>query len=147
MEISYKIPKGYIALILGIGIFIPLGAFGYIDDSFSQTTSAQWTSILMYLGAVLYFYITPRNKKIVASENDISVPKILFPPYTVKRCNWKDIVSYKVKYDENWNETLILKTKAGNIKIYSWLCFKDYELSFQSSSYEALYEYIEERLS
>lgn len=146
MEISYKIPKGYIALILGAGVFLLLGTFGYLDDSFKQTASAQWISLSVFFGAVLYFCITPRNRKIVASETGISVPNVLLPPYTTKRCHWKDVLSHRVKYDKNGNETLILKTRSGKIKIHSLLCFKDYEISSTSSSYETLYEYIKEQM-
>ena len=116
MEIPYKIPKAYIIFLLAIFSLFPLGTLGFLDDSFDQSEFSQWLSILIFLGTAFYFGITPRGMKIKVSEQGIAVPKILFPPYKMLECRWEDVLSYDVKYDKNGNETLILKTRAGNIK-------------------------------
>ncbi len=146
MEISYRIPKAYMVLAYVVGVVSLLGAFGYLDDSFQQTTYTQGLSLLIFFGAVIYFYFTPKDRKIVATETSISVPKILFPPYKTIRCRWKDIVSYRTKRDDHGNETLILTTRSGNIKINSLFCIKDPEVSYTLISYEALYVYIFEQI-
>jgi len=142
MAINYKIPIGYVLILLGLVVIFPLGTFGYLDDSFSQTAGARWFSIFCIVGPLIYFLITPRNKKIVVSEQGISVPRILFPPYSMKSCKWEDIISHKLSYDKKGSATLILKTKSGNIKIYGLLCFRNFEFAFKSRAFESVYYYI-----
>lgn len=138
---------GYIALLLGIGALFPLGAFGYLGDSFVQSVSTQRNSVLVFLVASIYLLLSPRNKQIIASGQGLLVPSILFPPYVDRTCKWSDIISHRVKYDKNGNETLILKTRSGNIKIHSLLCCKNFQISFHFGSYEDLYNYIEDNLT
>lgn len=147
MEVSYKIPKTHIILVLGLVALFPMGTFGYLDDSFSQTNDAKLISLLLFLGLALYFYVTPRDRKIIASSSGISVPRVFLPPYTTKTSSWEDIVGHKYKFHRNGTETLVLQTRSGNIKIHSLLFFRDYEFSFTASAYEEIQDYIFTMLS
>lgn len=125
---------------------MPLGAFGLLGDSFSQTPGARWTSSLLYLLAVFYFVVTPRNKNILATDMGILVPRIVFPPYKDRWLAWEDIYDLSVKYDRNGNGTLILHTRSGKAKIRSLFCFDQFEVALLPTSYIELYDYIAERV-
>lgn len=141
MEISYKIPIWYIIVALCLGAIFPLGSFGYLDDSFNQSEGVRWGTLLAFCGAALYFFITPRNKKIIVSESGISIPNILFPPYTVRHHQWKDVAIHDIRHHKG-SAVLILKTSYGYKKIYSLLCFRNFEFSLEPSSFYELHEYI-----
>ena len=141
MEISYKIPKAYMFIPLAIGIFYPLGTFGFIDNSFDQSTESRWFSLIAYLSALFYCYITPRDRKIIANEEGISVPRILLPPYTTKFLPWNEIIHFRERTPRGGN-IIVLKTKNDKIEIKSTLCFSDYEFARSPKAYDQLLDYI-----
>ena len=131
-------------IILGVGIFFPLGTFGFLGDSFSQSLESRWLSIVTYLGALIYFYITPRNRKIIANEEGISIPKMSFPPYTTKYFTWGEIVDFreKISFGNRAYRSIVLRTKNDKIEIKNTLCYSDYEFSRRPQAYNQLYDYI-----
>ena len=149
MEISYKIPKSSMFILLGIGIFYPLGTFGFLDDSFNQSPGSKLISVVAYLSVLIYFYITPRNRKIVADEEGISVPKILFPPYKEKYFKWSEIIEFREKtsFGNHAHKSIILRTNNDKFEIKNILCFSDYEFSRTPKAYDQLYDYIILRVS
>ncbi|WP_444956870.1 hypothetical protein [Microbulbifer sp. ZKSA002] len=147
MEISYKIPMGYIKLILLGSFVMVLGSFGYLGDSFNQTRSINVLSLWCFFGSVAYFLmVSPRNRKVIANDAGVYVPSIFLPFTSDASCKWDDILDYSFNYKAHY-PALVLHTSHGDIKIYSFLCFRDGELDILASDFLELKEYIVNKLS
>jgi hypothetical protein len=130
MEIPYKIPKINVLIYLAVGIFILLIEFKYFNDSFNLSSSRIWLSVAIFIGFSVYFYITPKDRKIVADEDGISVPRISFPPYKVEYIKWDEIIEFEEKesFGNRWHKKIILRTKDNKYEIKNGLCASDYIL-------------------
>lgn len=137
---SYKLPFGYLIVLFGVSSVFPLGSFGYIDDSFPQSQEARIWSFTIYFGCLFYALTMPRNKKIHISERGISIPGVFFPPYRTSFTKWTEVREVRVRTNKS-DDTLILQTRNGTVKIHSLLCFKDFELSLHSEDFDKIVEF------
>lgn len=130
MNFSYKIPLGNALAGLGIWLFIVLGSYGYLGDSFEQTLKAQLITLLIFIGAVAYLALAPRNRRVQLSDECLVIPKVLFPPFRETRFTWDDVQDLKETADG-----LVFFTRRGSFKLSKLLCKGDFEFAMTPRNY------------
>ena len=129
MNFDYRIPRIHKIAFIGICIIFLLGLQG-------ESTVAKVTALGVFASVLIWIALSPRNRQIVIDDKGIEIPGVLLPPYGTVFVAWHDIEDVYTVMRRNGNSEMLIVTRAGKLKVRSWLIQGDFEISFYSEQFD-----------